>query len=141
MYGACITAIKATFLLQYQRVLAVGSYRNRFIWTLVIVTGWSVASLLVSIFSCTPVEGFWDSTVNARCIPNHHWWEINAAGNIVTDFAVFCLPIPTLWKLRMPRGQKVALLGIFGLGFLYAFRSLHSSHPRRPIPSPRETSC
>ena len=28
MYGAAITAIKATFLLQYQRVFSVGGYVN-----------------------------------------------------------------------------------------------------------------
>lgn len=118
MYGAAITAIKATFLLQYQRVFSLGSWWNRFTLALLVVTGWSVASLFVSIWSCVPIEGFWDQSANARCIPNHPWWEINAAGNIITDFAVFCLPIPALWKLQLQNSQKFALLGIFSLGFL-----------------------
>lgn len=118
MYGAGITAIKATFLLQYQRVFSVGGYINRFFWALIIVMAWSIASLLIAIFSCVPVEGFWDQSVKAYCIPEHPWWEINSAGNVITDFAVFCLPLPTLWKLHLPRGQKIALMGIFCLGFL-----------------------
>ena len=118
MYGAAITAIKATFLLQYQRVFSVGGYVNRFLWALIIVMGWSIASLVIAIFTCVPVEGFWDPSVKAHCVPEHPWWEINSAGNVITDFAVFCLPLPTLWKLRLPRNQKIALIGIFCLGFL-----------------------
>jgi len=118
MYGAAITAIKATFLLQYQRIFAVNGYVNRFLWALIIVMAWSIASLLVAIFTCNPVAGFWDQSVPAYCVPEHPWWEINSAGNVITDFAVFCLPLPTLWKLRQPRSQKFALLGIFSLGFL-----------------------
>jgi hypothetical protein len=117
-YGAAITAIKATFLLQYQRVFSVGGWINRFFWALIVVMAWSIASLLIAIFSCNPVEGFWDASVAAYCIPEHPWWEINSAGNVITDVAVFCLPLPILWKLAMPREQRIALLAIFGLGFL-----------------------
>ncbi len=118
MYGGAITAIKATFLLQYQRVFAVGGYINRFFWALVIVMAWSIASLIIAVWSCNPIDGFWDASVPAYCIPQHPWWEINSAGNVITDFAVFCLPLPTIWKLRLPKGQKIALIGIFCLGFL-----------------------
>ena len=127
MYGAGITAIKATFLLQYQRVFSVGGYVNRFLAALIIVMAWSIASLLIAIFSCVPVQSFWDQSVTGRCVPEHPWWEINSAGNVITDFAVFCLPLPTLWKLHLPRGQKIALLGLFSLGFLYATPPLLSS--------------
>ena len=120
MYGAAITTIKATFLLQYQRVFSVGGYVNRFLAALIFVMAWSIASLLIAIFSCVPVQSFWDQSVTGVCVPEHPWWEINSAGNVITDFAVFCLPLPTLWKLHLPRAQKIALLGLFSLGFLYA---------------------
>ncbi len=128
MYGAAITAVKATFLLQYQRVFSVGGYVNRFLWAFIVVMAWSVASLLIAIFTCVPVASFWDQSVTGHCVPEHPWWEINSAGNVITDFAVFCLPLPTLWRLHLPRPQKIALLGLFSLGFLCVIHLLPKKH-------------
>lgn len=110
--------IKLAFLLQYYRVLAVQRMHIVYLVAIFIVGGWSLSQLLVGIFICTPIRGFWDSTANAKCIPNIPQWYINAAGNIITDVAVFTLPLPAIWKLNLVKGQKMILLGIFSLGFL-----------------------
>jgi hypothetical protein len=90
-----------------------------------IVGGWALSQTFVGIFACTPVRGFWDTTIESKCIPNIPQWYINAAGNIITDVAVFVLPIPAIWKLQLAKPQKVFLFGIFGLGFLYASLPIH----------------
>ncbi|KAJ4174296.1 hypothetical protein NW754_004711 [Fusarium falciforme] len=82
-----------------------------------IVGSWAVSQVLLGIFVCQPIHGFWDKTVDAKCIPNQPQWYINAAGNIVTDVMVFLLPIPAIRSLRLPRTQKFILAGIFSLGF------------------------
>jgi hypothetical protein len=42
-----------------------------------------------------------------------------AAGvNIATDLLVCFLPLPTIWKLQMPKAQRVAVCFIFGMGTL-----------------------
>lgn len=105
-------------MLQYRRILAFGRMRTICTCTLVVVGAWCISQLLVAMFTCSPVDGFWDKTVPARCVPSHPWWEINAAGNIITDVAILTLPIPILAKLILPRPQKIALIGIFSLGFL-----------------------
>jgi hypothetical protein len=110
--------IKLAFLFQYYRVLAVQNMRVVYIVAMVVVGGWALSQVLVGIFICTPVHGFWDATANAKCIPNIPQWYINAAGNIITDVAVFALPLPALWKLQMPKQQRHLLVGIFSLGFL-----------------------
>jgi len=110
--------IKLAFLFQYYRVLAVQNMRVVYIVAMVVVGGWALSQVLVGIFICTPVHGFWDTTANAKCIPNIPQWYINAAGNIITDVAVFALPLPALWKLQMPKQQRYLLVGIFSLGFL-----------------------
>jgi hypothetical protein len=89
------------------------------------VGGWALSQTLVGIFTCTPVAAFWDKSIpGARCIPNLPQWYINAAGNIITDVAVFALPLPAIWKLNLVRGQKVMLIGIFSLGFFTVIISI-----------------
>ncbi|CCF31928.1 hypothetical protein CH063_04407, partial [Colletotrichum higginsianum] len=84
---------------------------------LLIVGAWSTSQLFISALQCIPVSGFWDKGVKAKCIPNQPQWYINAAGNIITDVAVFALPMPIFWHLSLPRKQKILLIGIFSLGF------------------------
>ena len=40
------------------------------------------------------------------------------AVNVVSDFYIFCLPIPVIWKLQLPRGKKIGVLAIFMTGLL-----------------------
>ena len=85
---------------------------------LVIIGCWCTSQLLIVIFNCQPINGFWDSSVKAKCIPNLPFWYINAAGNIATDIAIFILPLPVIGNLKLAKAQKYVLLGIFSLGFL-----------------------
>ena len=82
------------------------------------VGGWSLSQLFVGIFSCIPISGYWDKTIDSTCISNYPQWYINAAGNIFTDLAIFFLPMPILRKLNLPKSQRLVLFGIFSLGFL-----------------------
>ena len=38
--------------------------------------------------------------------------------NVASDFSIFCLPIPVVWKLQLPRKKKVGVLMIFMTGLL-----------------------
>lgn len=80
---------------------------------------WAISQLLVVIFTCTPVDKFWNSDKPGHCIPDLPFWYINAAGNIATDIAIFAMPLPVLRKLQLRTKQKYFLIGIFSLGFLY----------------------
>lgn len=91
--------------------------RKAVIVAFVIVGLWSVSQLLVVIFTCSPIEKFWNSDLPGTCIPNLPFWYINAAGNIVTDIIVFLLPLPSLTRLNLRKGQKLGLIGVFSLGF------------------------
>jgi hypothetical protein len=125
-YCAALFFIKLAFLFQYYRVLAVQHMRIVYIVAIFIVGGWALSQTFVGIFTCTPVSGFWDKSIPSKCIPNLPQWYINAGGNIITDVAVFCLPLPAIWKLQLAKQQRIILVGIFGLGFLYV--SLCLSH-------------
>lgn len=107
-----------TFLFQYYRVLAVQKMRNIYIACIIIVGGWALSQILVAILGCRPVRQFWDPSAGGSCIPTVRQFYTNAAGNIITDVAVFLLPLPALWSLQLPRPSKMVLIGVFSLGFL-----------------------
>jgi hypothetical protein len=117
LYCAGLLTIKLTFLFQYYRVFGVQHLRRIFIAAILVVGAWSLSQVLIGIFICWPVAGFWDRTVKATCVPNYPQFYINAAGNIFTDVLVLVMPFPLLRKLNLPRQQKLLLFGIFGLGF------------------------
>ena len=102
MYNAALMFIKMTFLCQYYRIFAHSSrrFKHIFIGVAVFVMMWSISQLLIAILTCDPIEGFWDPTAmkTAVCIPEHPFWEVNAAGNIATDVLIFTLPIPVIGK-------------------------------------------
>lgn len=79
---------------------------------------WSVVITLIAIVPCRPVSAFWKMDVDATCIPTLPLWYVNAAGNIITDIIIFALPIPVVWKLKMPQSERLSLVGVFCLGFL-----------------------
>lgn len=116
-YYAALGSIKIALLLQYHRIFAV-KIQRLITWALIIVGTWSVGLVFVSIFTCSPVQGYWDKSLNPRCIPNFQWY-IHSAGNIASDVLIFLLPVPVLWKLQASIQQRLTLIAIFCLGLLY----------------------
>ena len=41
-----------------------------------------------------------------------------AGMNVLTDFILLLAPLPTLWRLQMPGGTKLQLMGVFCIGGL-----------------------
>lgn len=79
---------------------------------------WLVASVCTA---CIPLEAFWKWWLvfvrPVYCQPPNLWWA-NAGMHITTDIVIVLLPMPVLSTLRLPRRQKMAVMGVFALGFL-----------------------
>jgi hypothetical protein len=131
-YDFAVLLLKDSLLLQYLRFSIDTGYR-RACWALgAIVTAYGVAALFVGIFSCRPVAFSWDNDVSSgRCINFLAFWLFNASFNSATDIIVFCLPVPVLRALQLPRHQMGMLSSIFVLGALY----VHNLFPFGPSSS------
>lgn len=66
--------VKLTFLFGYYRVLGVQHMRIVYLVAMFIVGGWSLSQVMVGIFTCSPISGFWDTTIKSTCIPNIPQW-------------------------------------------------------------------
>lgn len=73
--------------------------------------------MVVSFATCVPLEAAWDKRVEGKCLGLVVQLG-NSVLNIVTDFAIFLLPLPSIVGLRMHWRRKAGLLLVFALGFV-----------------------
>ena len=72
----------------------------------------------MAIFSCIPVQGFWDVTIKAKCVNQLQFYIGQAVATILLDLVLLCLPVFPVLRLQVSNAQKIGLVAIFGLGIL-----------------------
>lgn len=112
-------AIKSSILFFYLQ-LSKGhrAFRLAVYITLGVVNMSGLVLMLINIFRCHPVEEALKivSSIPSSCIDLVALYLASAPVNIITDIAIFCLPLPFLKQLRLPRRQKIVLVITFGTG-------------------------
>ncbi|OHX00016.1 integral membrane protein, partial [Colletotrichum incanum] len=125
-YGCCILpgrkqpafpSIKATFLLHYRRVFPLPAFQKLCNMFIAFIIAFGIAQVVSTCLACVPLRSLWDLTVPGRCIALLDWWLIGSSINLVTDVAIFVMPIPLLRSIMLPLRQKIVLMATFGLGF------------------------
>lgn len=78
-----------------------------------------IAILFESIFQCSPISYDWHKSIDiGSCIDQMAFYRVVSPLNVLTGVLILALPMPLVWKLHAPRGQKLALTGVFLLGGL-----------------------
>jgi hypothetical protein len=118
-YSSAITFTKFSIMATYLRVFPKGILRTVVWSTGVVVIAFWISSIFAIIFTCVPVQAAWDYSIkNARCFPIVKYFYVSAAFNIATDLVLCFLPLPSLWRLKMPRMQRVVVCLLFSMGTL-----------------------
>ena len=72
-----------------------------------------------------PKSGLAAELVERAPLGDLQYLSVNTALNIVqgvvgfaSDFFIFCLPIPVVWKMQLPWSKKFGVLAIFMTGLL-----------------------
>lgn len=121
LYNIAVLFTKLMFFFQYYRIVQqIRTLKIIYAIIMVLVTIWSVSQIFVTAFTCVPIQGLWDMSIPATCDslgPSAQQY-LNSGGNIVTDVIILVLPLPVVWRLKLPRNQKLVLVGVFSLGFL-----------------------
>ncbi|KAF3161474.1 hypothetical protein TWF788_002497 [Orbilia oligospora] len=118
--GVCCWLTKMSILLSYLR-FAQGKLRLWVKISLVFVTCWSIALLIPIILSCYPPHLYWDYYIRTPDMKCFSPFQIrilqytSCSLNILSDVIILVLPIPTVWKLKMPPRQKWTCALIFML--------------------------
>jgi len=118
LYSITLSATKISILLFYRAIFPGPRFAIATNIVGAFVIAWGVACILVSIFSCNPVRGFWDLTIPSKCIETRKFFIGNSVPNIVMDVVILMLPMKKIWHLQMSFKQKLIVSGLFLLGGL-----------------------
>lgn len=123
----CTTLIKISILCFYRRIT--GSLTNTFVWcvrgSVAFCILYGVTFIFLIAFTCHPANGFfhifdltWRLQHELKCRNEGAVIVAAAAVSTVQDFIIALLPIFLIRKLQLPKTQKFALCGIFGLSLM-----------------------
>jgi hypothetical protein len=118
-YQLSLTCSKVSILLLYLRVLTY-SWARRAAWVLVaVVVIYNTLYFVSTLTLCIPIEALWNPAVRGRCHTGPLYMWIAIGFHIATDFLIFALPLPVVIIMTAALSQRIMLLFIFALGFLY----------------------
>ncbi len=80
---------------------------------------------MATVLQCVPVSRAWNRwSGNGICVNLGVLWFSNAVYNIITDFIIVLMVPPVILTLQLPLRQKLALIGVFGLGLIVCTASI-----------------
>ncbi|KAH7188019.1 uncharacterized protein B0J16DRAFT_396132 [Fusarium flagelliforme] len=124
-YGFACPLSKIAVLAMYYRVFSTSPLIRYSTYIMAsLMAGWGIAVVIVSIFTCNPVRGYWDHSVPSKCIDSNKFYIGITIPNIIFDFVTVALPIREVWRLQMGRDKKWALTSIFLMGGSVVFASI-----------------
>jgi hypothetical protein len=93
--------------------------RKALIFAAGMLIAWTIGALFSGIFQCDPIARAWNKELPGHCINSVVYFRAIASTNLITDVFILVLPVPIVWELNRPIGERAALIAIFGLGALY----------------------
>ncbi|KAI9831473.1 MAG: hypothetical protein M1819_005072 [Sarea resinae] len=118
LYNPALMSTKTSVLLFY---LSLSKNDPVFRWesliTLIVVNVAGLALTLLNAFQCRPVRAAFQypTSATAHCTDVVVLYLSSAPVNILTDMAIFFIPLPILTSMRLPRKQKIILIITFGV--------------------------
>lgn len=107
-------------LLLYKRVFTVN-----ILWFKYSLYGLASVCIIVSIvffcvilFSCAPIRGLWDKSLNAKCYELRNVYLAHTAVILAIDIAIVAVPMRLVLNLHANTATKGAVAGLFLLGSL-----------------------
>ena len=91
------------------------------------IAGVWVVNIFTTIFQCRPISAAWNIEIqpaDKQCMSVMKVYYFSTAFSILTDLLLCIIPLPLLWKLKLPRREKVIVTLIFGLGLFASVASI-----------------
>lgn len=87
-----------------------------------IILGYFLAVVATIAIACRPLSYFWqqyiDPTAKGTCIDVREFFFFNGIASVLIDVMILCIPAPIIWRLQMPKTQRLAVISILLLGGL-----------------------
>ncbi|EED18206.1 integral membrane protein [Talaromyces stipitatus ATCC 10500] len=81
--------------------------------------------IFITLFTCIPLKASFDLLPDYpyHCIDGNAVVIAASVINVCTDFMTTVVPMPLIWKLQLPRRQRLAVIAIFGIGITVTIAS------------------
>lgn len=118
IFACAISVTRLSLLMFYHRIFPVKRFTIVAIITGCILIAWWISFIFAILFSCYPIESYWNKALIGHCVNEHTLsWGVTGS-ELATNLIMLVLPIPWLWDLRLVWTKKLALIGLFMLGCL-----------------------
>ncbi|KAJ3524929.1 hypothetical protein NM208_g11856 [Fusarium decemcellulare] len=126
LYSWSIVLSKLAVLSFYRRVFHVSSIRIPIIVLMVACVIWIILRTFLTIFHCIPTQAYWDKSIeDARCLTNITKFYLGTdLTHCLMDFIILGLPIFEIARMKLPFGQKIAVIALFATGSLVGIASI-----------------
>lgn len=118
-YNFSQSCVKGSILFQCYRIFRIPRAQRLFTILLIITAFYAAFDIFGAIFTCYPIELYWDPTVNGHCMDRATFYYAVSAIDLVHDIITLCAPIPFLHRLNIATRVKFMLIGVFTCGFLF----------------------
>lgn len=125
IYLISLVGYKMSILVLYLRLFSVNRIFRYVTWSMMFfVCGYIFSNFWTQIFGCSPRSKYWNPDTPGHCINYTVAGLVYGSMNIASDLLIFVLPLPTVWRLKLPIKEKVGVSLIFMSGAMYA--DMHS---------------
>ncbi|KAM5342197.1 hypothetical protein ACJ41O_015228 [Fusarium nematophilum] len=124
-YAFSIACSKLAILFLYWRIFKHSAIRIPIQVLLVVSVMWIILRTFMVIFRCIPVQYYWDKNIDGSCkIKDTEFFFSTVLTHFLMDIVILILPVLEVSKLRLRLGQKLAVTGLFVLGFIVCLASI-----------------
>ncbi|KAF1955041.1 hypothetical protein CC80DRAFT_566311 [Byssothecium circinans] len=119
VYAISVFFVKLALLLQIQRIFAAAQKGHTFwiTWALILSNGaFYISVMFAYILQCTPRAKIWNPTIPGKCIDVRVVSMASGVINIMSDVAIFALPVTEVLRLHMPLRRKLGITAVFATG-------------------------
>jgi hypothetical protein len=116
--GSCFA--KASIFLLFQQIFTIQKKMRYAIWFgQAFNFALYAAGVAVAIVYETPRTGEkWSAILDGRTLIPLQWWQAQSALIVALDVYIFILPLPSLWKLKIPIRRRASVLAVFSLALM-----------------------
>ncbi|KAL8806544.1 MAG: hypothetical protein Q9223_004598 [Gallowayella weberi] len=133
VYSPAEFLIRLSILLQYLRVFVPNKRNNRVMFYAIHLLIWCNLIFYLSKFIgllaiCVPRRKLWQPWTEGHCGNPNTWFVASGIFNVISDFAIFVLPLRCIWKLQIPTKKKIMIALVFATGFLACLASIFRTY-------------
>lgn len=133
LYTVTLGLIKISILTSYMRIFPLPSYRRLFLGLIVFVAAVMVGGALANLLECLPVSKNWHPSMKGHYVNK---WNLQlglSILSIVTDILILIIPVPLVWRLKLPFHRKIQIISVFGVGIIACAASIYRTTTIPPL--------